>query len=149
MGTLRNESGTPFIPWEHDLDLCVFEKDRSRVAATLAASEELGFETFPKEHTWIVGRLHGSHVIANYAENWVDVYMSYPSSDKIALSSQSGDYFLDDELFPFRSISYCGAHMNFPAVGVPYLARYYGDDWKTPRHDTLVRRLRCSLTQWF
>ena len=76
LGAVR-EKNMPFqaVPWEHDVDICVFESNWSEIDAALSSAEDVVFDEQKKV-------IYDTSLRTTMARAYVDVFMYTLSEDK-------------------------------------------------------------------
>jgi len=141
------------IPWEHDEDLAIAEK---QVEIAYKLLKERGFNMERRSSSETVAfRIHlpGANVWASaWAMTWIDVYpyKVEKKSGEIISSRSSRDYFgtkiMLNDVKPFRNISYCGFDsFSGPRLPIRHVKKKFGANWRKTVFPDNYRGTTCKI----
>lgn len=116
-----------FIPWDTDIDVSVFWKDREKVILLISELQKLRCfiapiqECYPEDF-WIIRDMQ--KIELNFLQEINDRIIYSPDRSKLGTPR--------DIILPFKQIDFRGSVFNIPNQIERYLELSYGKNWKTP-----------------
>ena len=139
LGAVR-EKQHPYqsIPWEHDFDLCFFEKDKERAFTALRQQLTLG--------NMGEDRIFTKSVWGNVARVYLDLYQFSEKGDRFECSEGGSEQSLPrDVILPFKDLQSCGRSMPGPNKQHESLVAIFGKNYLTPLWPSGLQRFMCKL----
>ncbi len=157
IGYHRHNKG--FIPWDDDIDICVFEEDKELIRKCLI---EICNEN--KDYKYTLNKIHRLH----YYELFIDLFYLKYYEDKnyyhydnlILKDAYKNEYIYKDEIFPLKQVDYYlympdslvydSIKINIPNKSIEFLNRVYKNWDKIYKsngpHDTYLKILYTDTT---
>jgi len=142
LGSVRDQG---LIPWDHDVDILVFEKDIERLKE---ASKELP-RKYKLDGSGITWAIHYKNVhidLWNMTEIEENKYHYTKPTNQQTFSTEWMTY---DEIYPLREYQFGPLRLKGPNKHLNYLKRVYGVNWMYPSHyQTKKDKFFCILFSW-
>jgi len=139
------------IPWEHDLDIAIAEK---QVGIAYKLLKERGFNLERRSPTGVVAfRIHlpGASIwAAAWAMSWIDVYPFVVEKHTGEIISKNLKNYMKRPLIsdvkPYRNISFCGFDsFSSPRLPLRFVRKQFGPHWRKPEFPDNYRNNTCRL----
>eukprot|EP00051_Salpingoeca_urceolata_P028071 m.484783 g.484783 ORF g.484783 m.484783 type:complete len:290 (-) comp23542_c0_seq1:20-889(-) len=125
LGTAR-EKTSPFqaIPWEHDLDLCILDKDYPTFVATFVGQREY---VLTDKHRVV----YANNLRARVLRTYVDLFLVKENDVAGTIVPDDAEPIPRAAIFPTRPLRVCNQMWQGPNDIEANLQPYFGTGWKT------------------
>jgi GR25 family glycosyltransferase involved in LPS biosynthesis len=119
---------------DHDVDICVVKKFKSRLLDTYKDLQKCGYTISKTDRGYAIHR-------KRYLQPYLDIHLVKKNGNKFVSVYKRvrdfypKDYFVVDDVFPLKRVAFGGFIVFSPKNPIPYLQRMYGRGWKNKDQD--------------